>query len=158
MDPADRRTALIAFIATAKPVMCAYCGSKLSEDNPVCRSCAPDSERTKDLIAKLPRHPTEDEVVSVVASRIADQVDHDILNDLVKKVTMDPDANLAEQRRLAEHIAHHIHTPLTKDVSDLVAGYAARLAELVIALDEWISRGGFYPKDWTKQRPKPKRK
>lgn len=53
---------------------------------------------------------------------------------------MDPNANLAEQRRLVAHI-----------LSGKKLGYdadAERLAELVEALDEWITHGGFLPKEW----------
>jgi hypothetical protein len=49
---------------------------------------------------------------------------------------MDPTANLTEALQLA---------------ADLVEGEdpdAARLAELVIALDEWLRRGGFLPVPW----------
>jgi hypothetical protein len=51
---------------------------------------------------------------------------------------MDPDANLAEQRKLAETI---INGHGTRDDAD-------RLAELVMGLDDWLTRGGFYPGDW----------
>jgi hypothetical protein len=53
---------------------------------------------------------------------------------------MDPNANLKEQREIARRIL--LSEPLDLD------GDAARLAELVIALDGWITRGGFLPKDW----------
>ncbi len=52
---------------------------------------------------------------------------------------MDPEANLAEQRELRRRI-------LSSEVFD--ASDAARLAELSEAMDEWLSRGGFLPKDW----------
>jgi len=52
--------------------------------------------------------------------------------------TMDPNENLREQRRLVRRILD------TDDLSSK-AGLAVRLAELVEALDEWISRGGFLP-------------
>ena len=42
---------------------------------------------------------------------------------------MDPNANLLEQLRLASN-------------------QGGRLAELVIALDDWIARGGFLPTRW----------
>jgi hypothetical protein len=52
---------------------------------------------------------------------------------------MDPNANLEEQRRivariLAAETANHYD--------------AARLADLVEALDAWISKGGFLPETW----------
>jgi len=54
---------------------------------------------------------------------------------------VDPQANLLEQRRLVRRILD------TDDLSSK-AGLAVRLAELVEALDEWISRGGFLPEAW----------
>jgi hypothetical protein len=68
-----------------------------------------------------------------------------------KETTMDPIANLHEQRALAAQLLR----PLDFDVEDLrpedydlVGGRLAdanRLAELVQALDEWRSKGGFDP-------------
>lgn len=56
---------------------------------------------------------------------------------------MDPDANLTEQRRLAVRIlrAEDVEQPIS-------AEDAARLASLVLALAEWIERGGFVPAVW----------
>lgn len=51
---------------------------------------------------------------------------------------MDPDANLKEQQEIASRINEDIH-----DQND-----PFRLAELVEALHEWISRGGALPKAW----------
>jgi hypothetical protein len=53
---------------------------------------------------------------------------------------MDPDANLAEQTDLANLI-------LNGD-GDKVASFTDvyRLAELVLAMNEWLSSGGFKPK------------
>ncbi len=51
---------------------------------------------------------------------------------------MDPNATLEELRRLTE----------TCDLSD---DELERLVVLVRALDEWISKGGFLPKAWTKE-------
>lgn len=64
---------------------------------------------------------------------------------------MDPDANLEEQRSLAESILEALD--VDEDAGDevdieSVRHDAERLAELVQALDQWISRGGFLPKDW----------
>ena len=53
---------------------------------------------------------------------------------------MDPTANLEEQLRLANGI-------LSEDEDDLVAD-GDRLAKLVVALNEWIKKGGFLPKPW----------
>lgn len=55
---------------------------------------------------------------------------------------MDPTANLAEQRRIVERIVN----------GDSSADWS-RLAELVEALDNWISNGGFLPQQWAKGDP-----
>lgn len=52
---------------------------------------------------------------------------------------MDPNANLAELRELAS-------AQLNGGQTD-----PDRMAELVEALDEWITRGGFLPADWTQE-------
>jgi len=52
---------------------------------------------------------------------------------------MDPNANLAEQRRLLRKFRQR---------NRLTAGEATRLAELVDALDEWLVNGGFLPVAW----------
>ena len=57
---------------------------------------------------------------------------------------MDPNANLAEQRRL---VATMLSDDYGSDVPTMIAD-AARLCELVQALDAWILRGGFLPADW----------
>jgi len=57
---------------------------------------------------------------------------------------MDPNANLKEQRTIAQNILFSQHAET--DLQD-----AERLAELVLALDEWITRGGFLPQDWTRE-------
>jgi hypothetical protein len=52
---------------------------------------------------------------------------------------MDPTANLAEQLLLANS--------LLDGLTD--SGRAAeRLAELVLALNEWLAKGGFPPEQW----------
>lgn len=51
---------------------------------------------------------------------------------------MDPDANLAEIRRL---VARMTDGPMFEHD-------AARLVVLVAALDEWLTRGGFLPQAW----------
>jgi hypothetical protein len=56
---------------------------------------------------------------------------------------MDPDANLREQRELTARIIRAL------DFSEpLRAVDVNRLAELVTALDEWLTRGGFLPVAW----------
>ncbi len=52
---------------------------------------------------------------------------------------MDPDANLTEMRELASTLADVPERPTD----------AARLAELVQAMDEWLCKGGFRPLAWT---------
>lgn len=59
---------------------------------------------------------------------------------------MDPDANLAEQRRLAARLVE------AEPDSPGFAADACRLAELVLALDEWVGGGGFLPAAWGRGR------
>lgn len=56
---------------------------------------------------------------------------------------MDPTANLKEQRELAAQINATIDAGDQPDLGDIL-----RLSELVLTLDEWISRGGFLPEQW----------
>lgn len=56
---------------------------------------------------------------------------------------MDPNANLAEQRRILARF----------NADEASLADAERLAELVAALDEWISRGGFLPAEWQPPAP-----
>lgn len=56
---------------------------------------------------------------------------------------MDPNANLGEQIRLAARIITAFDEG--RHIAD---GDAARLAELVHALDQWIRTGGFVPVRW----------
>lgn len=55
---------------------------------------------------------------------------------------MDPNANLAEQRRLTARILNN-ESDASQD--------ALRLAELAEALDEWITKGGFLPDAWVRK-------
>lgn len=57
---------------------------------------------------------------------------------------MDPDANLKEQLEIARRIQEDWDTD--ERLPD--PGDAQRLAELVIALDEWRRKGGFLPQRW----------
>jgi len=52
---------------------------------------------------------------------------------------MDPDANLRRQLAIAQAVVH-------SDADDPTLN---ELAELVIALDEWIRAGGFSPARWS---------
>jgi len=64
---------------------------------------------------------------------------------------MDPNTNLEEQRRIAARLlADRQRSTHSREV-DAVQD-AIRLAELVQALDEWITRGGFLPSEWSKPR------
>jgi hypothetical protein len=56
---------------------------------------------------------------------------------------MDPNANLEEQLRLAARIVEDGDSGV--GASSL---HADRLAELVLALNEWITNGGFLPERW----------
>lgn len=63
---------------------------------------------------------------------------------------MDPNENLKSQLELAAKIVKdwENHGPSVHDYS-IDEEEAAKLAELVLALDEWISRkGGFLPESW----------
>ena len=60
---------------------------------------------------------------------------------------MDPDENLAQQRRSAARLMEAIENQRTIDLDDVLA-----LSELVIALDNWIAGGGFLPAAWQKGR------
>lgn len=59
---------------------------------------------------------------------------------------MDPDANLKEQRILALRMTSDHDDPESNGIDQ---DDANRLAELVLALDEWIKNGGFLPKAWS---------
>ena len=56
---------------------------------------------------------------------------------------MDPNANQKEQLELAREL--QFATGRGDVVSEVDV---ARLAELVLALDEWLQKGGFYPERW----------
>jgi hypothetical protein len=56
---------------------------------------------------------------------------------------MDPDATLAQIRELMA--THHTHNDLGEEET-------AQLVELIDALDEWMTKGGFLPTDWNARR------
>jgi hypothetical protein len=56
---------------------------------------------------------------------------------------MDPNANLAEQRRILDKLRNPFDAYTEEELSLL-----RRLAELVEAMDEWLTKGGFFPKKW----------
>lgn len=63
---------------------------------------------------------------------------------------MDPTANLKEQRQIAAQIERCSHEATRDDRPCGCVDRAQRLAELVEALDGWITRGGFVPAQWHK--------
>lgn len=60
---------------------------------------------------------------------------------------MDPDANLAEQRKLATQILQDDDSS-EGAASCINVNDAVRLADLVASLDGWIRFGGHLPADW----------
>lgn len=57
---------------------------------------------------------------------------------------MDPNKNLKEQRELAKELVEDMN-----DMPDsILEPKVERLAELVCSLDEWLSKGGFFPNAW----------
>lgn len=56
---------------------------------------------------------------------------------------MDPNANLEEIRETIKSLRGHENDSDAKIATD-----GERLADLVEALDEWISKGGFVPTEW----------
>ena len=71
---------------------------------------------------------------------------------------MDPNANVEEQRSLAagilklvdEHLDDIEDDELAEDVNLEFVYKVGRLAELVQALDGWLSKGGFLPASWAR--------
>lgn len=55
---------------------------------------------------------------------------------------MDPDTNLEEQLELSQEIVDSQETGFNHHEQSW------RLAELVLALDEWVKKGGFLPQQW----------
>jgi hypothetical protein len=62
------------------------------------------------------------------------------------RFNMDPTTNLRELLLIAKEIdeTHHMTDEYTLQ-------NGPRLAELVLALDEWIKKGGFMPAQWAKK-------
>lgn len=70
---------------------------------------------------------------------------------------MDPTANLREQREIVQDILRtwddcSADGDLTAGQQEHVAGQANRLSELAIALDGWLTTGGFLPEQWRRNR------
>jgi hypothetical protein len=76
---------------------------------------------------------------------------------------MDPNANLAEQRRIIARLReiekkyHVLDTVAFPSASYLQAtgGDHDRLVELVEAMDEWLSKDGAFPDAWTHRETDP---
>jgi hypothetical protein len=67
---------------------------------------------------------------------------------------MDPDANLKEQLELAKKLQDAGEMEFLPGKADELPNDAARLAELVLALDEWLrtvdgGKDGFLPRRWS---------
>jgi hypothetical protein len=58
---------------------------------------------------------------------------------------MDPKANIREQRAIAARLQKALDADDVIGEIHTLAEDAGRLAELVLALDEWRSKGGFDP-------------
>ena len=61
---------------------------------------------------------------------------------------MDPTVNLEQQLREAKAIAECDKVDHAVTACPFCADDAARLAQLVISLDEWIRKGGALPTQW----------
>lgn len=57
---------------------------------------------------------------------------------------MDPEATRTEMRELA----HEVQRTADNETAELDPYVALRLAELVLALDEWLCHAGFPPAAW----------
>lgn len=66
---------------------------------------------------------------------------------------MSPDANLKRQRELAADLIALADSTRGYDPHD-IAVKAVELAELVQALDEWMTKGGFLPAAWAQCLPR----
>lgn len=62
-----------------------------------------------------------------------------------RSVGMDPEANLQEQLQLAQSLIDAYEGGEDIDPEDIV-----RLSDLVLALNEWITKGRFLPTSWRK--------
>jgi hypothetical protein len=62
---------------------------------------------------------------------------------------MDPNATLKRIRETSARIVEITDSEnIDADTSDELLGLASELAELTQALDGWLSRGGFFPREW----------
>jgi hypothetical protein len=67
-------------------------------------------------------------------------------NDRMGRETVDPEETLRRMRELAAKLVDC--NILVTEVEERAAG--EELAELTIAMDGWLSKGGFPPKDWSR--------
>lgn len=58
---------------------------------------------------------------------------------------MDPNANLAELTQLSHKVLKDLDNLAAVDLDEV-----ERTCELFIALNEWLTKGGFLPTDWNK--------
>ena len=65
---------------------------------------------------------------------------------------MDPTVNLIEQVELAAFIQAGARGHLGPAAEATLQDRAERLAELVLALDGWLSKGGHLPRSWANAR------
>lgn len=72
--------------------------------------------------------------------------------DEMRGQTVDPEANLARQRAITIEIMRiwDAATPAGEVDGNALSHLAYELAELVQGLDEWIKKGGFLPRDWSR--------
>lgn len=64
---------------------------------------------------------------------------------------MDPDANLEALLERARTIIQTIDAGSGEGIDrDVVVDLAGEVAELVVALDEWLRKGGALPNEWSK--------
>ena len=74
---------------------------------------------------------------------------------------MDPNANLTEQLRLAHGLIDiwdegaKVEREFTPEERRQMELDAMCLAELVLALDDWRTKGGFLPTRWQPKNPQP---
>jgi hypothetical protein len=64
---------------------------------------------------------------------------------------VDPEANLQEQLELSKKMLSDYREETGNGIDQ---DDAARLAELVTELNDWIKKGGFLPKSWNKENKK----
>ena len=66
---------------------------------------------------------------------------------LKRRGLLDPDENLREQKKIAADLLRAQERGGFSSFDDV-----ARLAELVLALDEWMAKGGFPPNAWKQKK------